>query len=132
MNLEPIYILKLPMPSSDLNPNRILTLHWAIVAKTKKKHRENAYWLSKELFSKYLNDAYFLPFKKCTIKRVFYFSDKRRRDKDNYDAMTKAYSDGLKDSGIIFDDSCIEWLGTEFIVQNETASYLEYHFYELS
>lgn len=129
--MDPIYILKLPMPSSDLNPNRIMSVHWSIIAKTKKKHRLISFALSKDLFKDILNRNLFEPYNSCTIKRVFYFNDKRRRDKDNYDAMTKAYSDGLKDCGIIKDDSGINWLGTEFVIQKDIISYLEYHFYEL-
>lgn len=87
---------------------------------------------AKELFKDILKRNLFEPYNKCTIKRVFYFSDKRIRDKDNFDASTKAYSDGLKDSGIIIDDAGIDWLGTEFVYQKDIISYMTYEFYSFS
>lgn len=45
------------------------------------------------------------PIAEADIVCVFYFKDKRRRDRDNLLASLKAAFDGIADAGIVSDDS---------------------------
>lgn len=136
---NPKYILKLPKPHKDLSPNS--RCHWSVKAKITKTYKFLARCASNELFKDLINSNLFEPYKSATIKRVFYFNQNRRRDKDNAEASCKCITDGLvqkiKDGavvekGILFDDNLITWLPTEFIINPELdRSYLEYHFYKL-
>ena len=124
---EPLHIIYLPKPHKDLSPNS--RVHWAISANLKKSLRFNSYLMFRALVR---GKDELQGFKEATIKRVFYFKDNRRRDKDNFDAMTKAVSDGMVDSGLLLDDDQITWMPTEFIIDKEKDSHLEYHIYSLS
>lgn len=44
------------------------------------------------------------PWKKVTIRAVFYFSHARRRDPDNAMGSLKAAYDGIVDAGLVIDD----------------------------
>lgn len=45
------------------------------------------------------------PVKRCNIKFIFSFADKRKRDPDNYAATAKFIMDGLVHSNILQDDN---------------------------
>ncbi len=127
MNDHQVLIASLPKLHKDLSPNA--RIHWAVKAKIVKSTRYSAYLSFRSLRVQYkIPDSY----EKATIKRVFYFKDKRRRDSDNFDAMTKSVTDGMRDSGLLKDDDQITWLPTEFIVDKDTRPRLEYHLYDLS
>ena len=78
---------------------------------------------------KMMHNPHFIPFEFATIRRVFHFKDNRTRDKDNFDAMTKAASDGIVMSGLMKDDTGITWQPTKFIVDG--SKFLEYEIFEL-
>jgi len=71
--------------------------HWARISKKKKEFEETIYWLAKQ--QKIDN----LKLKKAKIKIIYYFSNKQRKDKDNF--APKFIMDGLTKAGIITDDN---------------------------
>ena len=125
----PLYILPMPRPPSDLSPNA--RVHWTLKAKQAKKIRYLSK-LSAELFFNDKENFVFGYFKNAIIKRVFYFKNNIRRDKDNFEGRTKAVSDGLVDAKIIVDDNRIIWLPTDFIIDPcLITDKLEYHIFKL-
>ena len=78
--------ITLPLPSRNLSPNA--RGHWSVKAAAKKSARRlsaHETWMQIEA----------QPFKGYRLD--FYWSNKRRRDKDNAAAMCKAYLDGVAD-----------------------------------
>lgn len=88
----------LPMPESCLWPNRIS--HWSKKALAKKKQRQAAGMIALPHRPRTRD-----PIATGTIEFRFHWPDKRRRDMDNALAAMKSAIDGLKDAGIIEDDS---------------------------
>lgn len=56
---------------------------------------------------------------KASIKPVFYWPDRRRRDDDNAVASLKAARDGLSDGGVVLDDADFVMAEAEFHVDRE-------------
>ena len=132
MENPPIYILKLDMPHRDLSPNRENNVHWSIRAKLKQKGRYASMIATKIYFHKLLTSNLFEPYRKATIKTVFYCKTKRTRDARNFASACKATDDGIVDAGLLSNDDQITWMPVEFIVdKNINCSYMEYHFYKL-
>ena len=100
--------LILPLPDNGLSPNA--RLHWSKVAKLKKRARNIA--------SVYASHQWFFKFKAESYKLVFYWPDKRRRDKDNAAARCKAYLDGIADF-LEQDDSEWDFDGVAFEIDRE-------------
>ena len=122
-----LYIIVLDAPDRTLSPNA--RTHWAKKARAVKQARlasclRTKYAISKQNI-KVGNSV-------ATIKRVFYFKDNRRRDKDNFNAMTKSVTDGLVDANLLVDDDKITWLPTDFITDKHIIPRLEYHIYKLA
>jgi len=121
------FIVRLPMTSKVLRPNS--RTHWTIKSKAVKRLRSNA----KLCFRKdipCISDPDFIPFESITIERRYYFKTRRRRDKDNMNASTKAINDGMVDSGLILDDDWdkIVWLDSSIVIDKTFRSeYIEYH-----
>lgn len=90
--------LVLPMPETCLWPNRIS--HWSKKAKAKKRQRYAAGALALPHRPRTRD-----PIASGTIAFAFHWPDKRRRDMDNALAAMKSAIDGLKDAGLIEDDS---------------------------
>lgn len=90
-----IRTISLPLPSRKLSPNA--RIHWAQRSKLVKAHRLTAYAQTLRQCGLFKANSYRL---------VFFWPDKRRRDRDNASAMCKAYLDGISDA-IRQDDS--EW-----------------------
>jgi len=95
------------LPDPDLNPNN--NKHWADKAKARKNAREA---MVAALLS--ADNPVFIPDKPyeaavLKIEFVAGFRDPQRgkRDMDNLLAACKPYIDGLKDGGIIVDDSAV-------------------------
>jgi hypothetical protein len=81
---------ELPYPDSTLNPNK--KVHWAVLAKKKRKAREYAFYICK---TKITINAVKPP---IYVHYDIYPPDKRRRDGDNAKAACKAYQDGIADA----------------------------------
>jgi len=100
--------LILPLPNKGLSPNA--RLHWAQVAKLKKHARNVA--------TVYASHQWFYKFRAKSYKLVFYWPDKRRRDRDNAAAKCKAYLDGIADF-LDQDDSEWDFNGVVFELDRE-------------
>lgn len=93
--------LFLPWPDKKLSPNA--RVHWAALAKAKKRARTDAYYLALE--AGYLEqDA-----ESVKVKYTFFPPDRRERDLDNLVASIKAAQDGIADA-IGIDDG--KWITT--------------------
>ena len=114
----------LEIPGKALNPNS--RTHWGPKSKAAKEQRESAGFLSemkirqmrKALgeFELEMNQEWDHVF----IKPVFYYKDKRRRDRDNCSAALKSARDGICDAmkryGIVKDDDQFVPLPPEILV----------------
>lgn len=121
--------LILPMPHRFFSPN--VSAHWFTKGEQTRKFRYLSKLAARVTFRDTLLNPKFEPFRKATIKRVFYFRLKRRRDHDNLNSMCKCITDGIIDSGILIDDDLITWLPTEINVDHKGIQSLEYHFFNL-
>jgi crossover junction endodeoxyribonuclease RusA len=100
--------ITLPLPSRNLSPNA--RVHWSKLADFKKQARRLA---ALEGFLQLKLDE-----KLSGYRLDFYWSTKRRRDKDNAAAMCKAYLDGVADfTGQ--DDSEWDFDGVRFEIDRE-------------
>jgi Endodeoxyribonuclease RusA. len=99
----------LPIPDACLSPN--WRGHWAVRAKATKQLRKTAAILA-------LSEIALIAgppcWKKATAQVTYHFRDKRRRDKDNFQARLKAAFDGIVDAGILADDSGLTHLPMVF------------------
>ena len=114
----------LGLPGKALNPNA--RTHWGARAKATKSQREEAAFVSeaeiramrKNLAGERLDMSH--EWERVFVQPVFFFKDKRRRDRDNCSASLKAARDGIcaamKRYGIVTDDDSfvpmppkIEW-----------------------
>jgi len=92
----------LQLPGKALNPNS--RTHWGAKAKAAKELREEAQFvtetelrsLRKKLAQGDLNMA--CQWDHVFVKPIFFFKDKRRRDKDNCSASLKSARDGICDA----------------------------------
>ena len=96
-------IITLPLPPRVLHPNE-RPPHWAV------KYTATANYKAMARLAGCASRARFAG--KVQIRPVFYFKTNRRRDGDGLIAWIKAAIDGIKDAGVIEDDSTdhIEWL----------------------
>jgi Holliday junction resolvase RusA-like endonuclease len=93
--------ITLPLPAPALSPNA--RKHWGPKAKAVAKARGDAYLAATDAIARQKPEG--LPWESATAQPVFYFRDRRRRDRDNCGAMLKAYFDALQDAGVIVNDS---------------------------
>ena len=97
------YKITLPYPHRDLGPNRARNVHWGRKAKLVREYREEAYIQARaELFE--LSPP---QHKTLNSRATFYVKDKRKRDRDNLQAMLKPAFDGFQDAGLVEDDCWI-------------------------
>ena len=87
----------LPLPNRALSPNA--RVHWAHKAKHVREYRKTAWAATLEAAGPQA------LWTKATAKVSFFFPDNRRRDADNAMASLKAAWDGMRDAGLIADDS---------------------------
>lgn len=99
--------ITLPMPPKALSPNA--RVHWRTKAKATKAYRNAAKWTASE-------DRPAKPWLQASAQATFYCKINRRRDGDNYLASLKSAFDGLRDAGVILDDSGITHLPVRFEV----------------
>ena len=89
------------LPPSELNPNKLRTLHWAKRSEVSKTAREEVGWLAK---AQWKDEK---PMMRPKISYEFLIKDKRKHDLDNLLAACKPYTDGLIDAGVIFYDETV-------------------------
>lgn len=94
--------VNLPLPARILSPNA--RPHYMAKAKAVKSHRRQACAVA---LAANPNRP---MWKSATLHLAFTFPTKHKRDDDNLVAMCKPYRDGLKDAGIVEDDSGITLL----------------------
>lgn len=80
-------VIYLPWPDRKLSPNS--RLHWAAVAKAKKKARQDAYYLALEA------GLHSIGADSVNARYSFYPPSRRTYDKDNLIASMKAAQDGI-------------------------------------
>lgn len=91
------FTVTLPLPDRALSPNS--RCHWRVKAKAVKAARLRAMLEAmKAMPAPYRWEA-------ATIQFAFTLRDHRRHDGDNLEASMKAALDGLRDAGVIVDDS---------------------------
>lgn len=93
-------VIDLPIPPRTVSPNA--RPHWAAVAKAKAKMRADGKLAAKSAIREQRPSG--LPWKSATVKPLFFFRVNRKRDRDNFGAMLKAYYDSLQDAGVIVND----------------------------
>ena len=81
--------LVMPWPSTDLSPNA--RVHWAVLARAKKKYREECGWQARS------QGARRMSAERLDVTFTFYPPTKRRIDLDNCIARMKAGIDGIAD-----------------------------------
>ena len=96
-------IITLPLPPRVLHPNE-RPPHWAVKHIAAQNYKAMARIVGYGCGARYVE--------KVQIRPVFYFKTNRRRDGDGLIAWIKAAIDGIKEAGVIEDDSTehIEWL----------------------
>jgi Holliday junction resolvase RusA-like endonuclease len=102
----------LDLPGKALNPNS--RSHWGARAKASKSQREDACFASrislrdmrKEILANELSVS--SEWERVFVQPVFFFKDRRKRDRDNCSASLKAARDGICDAmkkyGYVEDD----------------------------
>jgi len=99
--MTPIFI-KLPFPSSELNPNRRSGRHWKTSLAAKSQAANDARTLTLEA----MRGETFCSTRNLCVEIVFHAPDKRRRDLDNLVASMKPAIDGIANA-LQIDDSRI-------------------------
>ena len=91
-------IIELPyLPPASFSPNS--RVHWAVRGRDNVKVKADVYFLLREQY-------HTIPsFKAIKLKYTVVVPDRRRRDADNFRAMTKPITDALTLCGIIRDDT---------------------------
>lgn len=102
--------ITLPLPAKALSPNA--SGHWAKIAQAKRLARREAWAVA-------MRAKEGPPMAKASLKPVFYWPDRRRRDDDNAVASLKAARDGLADAGVVVDDRDFTTLPAEFHVDKQ-------------
>lgn len=81
--------LVMPWPTTELSPNA--RVHWAVLARAKKKYREECGWQARA------QGAHRLSAERLDVTFTFYPPSRRRIDLDNCIARMKAGIDGIAD-----------------------------------
>ena len=81
--------LVMPWPSTDLSPNA--RVHWAVLARAKKRYREECGWQAKSQGARKIDAA------RLDVTFTFFPPSRRRIDLDNCIARMKAGIDGIAD-----------------------------------
>ena len=87
--------IELPWPSADLSPNG--RVHWAVMAREKKKARTHAWGFTKAMMGPLgiASGSFVGP---VSVRLVFHPAMDRARDVDNMQARMKAALDGIADA----------------------------------
>lgn len=83
----------LGFPPSDLSPNK--RLHWAKLAKAKKRYREACWGITLEQLQQ---QTWSLPDGDLVLEMLFVCPDRRTYDRDNLTARMKSGLDGMCDA----------------------------------
>lgn len=86
------------LPPSELNPNRLRSLHWTKRSEVSRVAREEVGWMAKAQWGEQP------PMMKARISYEFIIKDRRKHDVDNLLSACKPFTDGLIDAGVLFYD----------------------------
>ena len=100
--------ITLPLPAKELSPNS--RCHWSKKYRKAKSARTAARLLSSSILGSSEQVAGY--------RLVFYWPDKRRRDRDNAIASCKSVIDGIAD-GVNQDDSTFDFDGIRFEIDRD-------------
>jgi len=89
-------VIVLPLPPRELSPNA--RPHYMAKARAVKRYREAAYLLA-------LAERLGRPMSTAKVTARFFFSTRRRRDRDNLLASLKPAFDGIADARVVTNDS---------------------------
>jgi len=98
----------LPLPAKQLSPNARVC--WQAKARATKEYRSISFFVSQRFLSRW---------KAAEVESVFYFRDRRRRDRDNLLASLKAAFDGIASAGIVDDDANLTHLPVRLEVDRD-------------
>ncbi len=104
----------LPLPDAKLSPNA--RVHWLAKAKAVKKARGDAGLAACDAQRRFIPAGRCPMWKAATVQATFYRKTKRKIDPDNALASIKAQIDGLRDAGLIADDSGLTHLPVKFCI----------------
>lgn len=115
--------LVLPWPNAIVSPNGRGN-PWK-VASAKKKCREDAMWVALDGMNRTGWPRGNVV--AAQVQAIFYYrpTEKRRRDRDNHQAMLKAYYDGFADAGVIRNDDGFVPLPVEFVEDKDRRVEIE-------
>lgn len=87
------------LPPTELNPNKLRSLHWSERSRVTQIARQEVGWLAKAEWGDQPEMV------KARISYEFFIKDKRKHDADNLLSSCKPYTDGLIDAGVLtYDD----------------------------
>ncbi|MBE3099905.1 MAG: RusA family crossover junction endodeoxyribonuclease [Planctomycetes bacterium] len=89
-------VIVLPLPSRELSPNA--RPHYMAKARAVKRYRETAYLLA-------LAERPARPMHAAKVTARFFFSTRRRRDRDNLLASLKPAFDSIADARVVTNDA---------------------------
>ena len=112
--MRPI-IITIPAPPAQLSPNA--RCHWRVKAEAVKSFRQAAMLAGRGHSSE--------PLRTASVQATFFVGVRRRRDGDNALASLKAAFDGLRDAGVIEDDSGLRHEPVEFVYDKARAGTVE-------
>lgn len=104
--------ITLPLPAACLSPNA--RGHWGARQRATKSLRSASNITATVTMRDLM--LWRTDWPTATVRCVFYWPDKRRRDKDNAVSSMKAAFDGLADAGVVVNDSGLTHLPCEMLV----------------
>ena len=109
--------ITLPPPPRELSPNHTIGSRGARLGKAMKvkQYRQSACYHALSAMGRTTPPRW----ERATARAVFYCATKRRRDADNALGSLKAAFDGLRDAGVIADDSGLTHEPVVFAVDRE-------------
>jgi Holliday junction resolvase RusA-like endonuclease len=111
--LYPGLRIVLTMPPNELHPNS--RVHFIVKAKHTKAYRQIAAMCARQAITLHG----WRTVTQATVRAVFFFNTKQRRDKSNLNACLKAAEDGLQDAGVIVNDSGFTWMPPDVYCSKE-------------
>ncbi len=113
-------VITLELPARELSPN--WRGHWARKAKAVRAMRNETMLRAKAALRKLGCRE---PWPRAELAPKFYFTTRRRRDRDNLAASLKAARDGIADSGLVSNDVDIVNRDPEIIVDKTSRARVE-------
>jgi Holliday junction resolvase RusA-like endonuclease len=112
-----VITIGLPTPPAILNPNKTIGSRGGRMAKARaikiaRKHAAD--WARISMLERQIAPP--PRWSNVSVRCLFFYPTRRRRDKDNALASMKAYFDGIADSGLVANDSAMTFEPVELLV----------------